>query len=294
MTVRRYPYRKVHAFTRGDSAGNPAAYLDTGTQILSPAEMLAVAREHRGFVSEVVFVSRDGGGFLLSYWSSECEVDFCGHGTVAAMYDLISRASPGTLPEVISVRTARKGEVSVYNRIGEDDGVYVSAPEPRRFSHSASASGIAAALGAAPGLLHGTLPVDAVDAGLRTLIVPLVSLDAVVDLRPDQETLRLFCEAQGFDIVLAFSEETEHPGFNAHSRVFAPKFGYLEDPATGSGNSALGSYLLDRGLWPGERLQVEQGPRGSSYNEIRLALEGGKILFGGRASLRIEGSYLLT
>ena len=123
MKVRRYPYRKVHAFTRGDSAGNPAAYLDTGSQVLSPAEMLSVAREHRGFVSEVVFVSRDEGELLLSYWSSECEVDFCGHGTVAAMYDLITSLSPGTDRGEIPVRTARKGPVTVYNRIPEEDAV---------------------------------------------------------------------------------------------------------------------------------------------------------------------------
>jgi predicted PhzF superfamily epimerase YddE/YHI9 len=31
-------------------------------------------------------------------------------------------------------------------------------------------------------------------------------------------------------------------------RVFAATFGYLEDPATGSGNSALGYYLLQHQL----------------------------------------------
>ncbi len=37
----------------------------------------------------------------------------------------------------------------------------------------------------------------------------------------------------------------------AHTRVFAPKFGYLEDPATGSGNSAFGYYMLKNALWDG-------------------------------------------
>ena len=88
--MRKFPYRKVDAFTSGKSMGNPAAYLLTGTLQLTESEMLAIGQEHKGFVSEVVFCSAsDLADLKLTYFSSECEVDFCGHGTVATMYDLI-------------------------------------------------------------------------------------------------------------------------------------------------------------------------------------------------------------
>ena len=55
-----------------------------------PEQMQAVAREHKGFVMEVVFCSQsDVTDCKLTYYSSECEVDFCGHGTIATMYSMI-------------------------------------------------------------------------------------------------------------------------------------------------------------------------------------------------------------
>lgn len=80
------------------------------------------------------------------------------------------------------------------------------------------------------------------------------------------------------------------------TRVFAPKFGYLEDPATGSGNAALGHYLIEQGLWEGN-VNIEQGPVKDVPNMIklrRLQREGNDyILFGGSSVLRIDGNYVL-
>jgi predicted PhzF superfamily epimerase YddE/YHI9 len=42
-----------------------------------------------------------------------------------------------------------------------------------------------------------------------------------------------------FKKIDAFTTETADGGNRYRTRVFAPTFGYLEDPATGSGNSAL-------------------------------------------------------
>ena len=81
--MKRYRY----AFTAGASLGNPAACVFTGQETLSPEQMQAVVREHKGFVMEVVFCSQsDVADCKLTYYSSECEVDFCGHGTIATMY----------------------------------------------------------------------------------------------------------------------------------------------------------------------------------------------------------------
>ena len=82
------------------------------------------------------------------------------------------------------------------------------------------------------------------------------------------------------------------------SRVFAPRFGYLEDPATGSGNAALGQYLLRHGLWRGETLTIEQNKERTRPNIIKLmgrqeADASPQVLFGGGAVTRIEGRYFL-
>jgi len=54
--MRTYQYRKIDAFTSGKSLGNPAAciYLEEN-QSLTDSEMLDIAKQHKGFVSEVVY-----------------------------------------------------------------------------------------------------------------------------------------------------------------------------------------------------------------------------------------------
>ena len=136
-----------------------------------------------------------------------------------------------------------------------------------------------------------------VDAGLATLIIPLTSLDILLSLRPDQKHLREFCLAKGIEIILVFSEEVSIKANNYRTRVFAPIYGYLEDPATGSGNAALGYYLLNADLWDGRMLKIEQGRNRERPNIIRLVSDASKVqrsvFFGGNARVRIEGEYLI-
>ena len=128
--MRKFPYRKVDAFTSGGSLGNPAAYLHTGSTQLTVEEMLAVAKEHKGFVSEVVFCSASKvADVKLTYYSSECEVDFCGHGTVATMVDVIRNDSSLKGESEIIVETNKKGLLTVYNRLDSDNAVYITAPK---------------------------------------------------------------------------------------------------------------------------------------------------------------------
>ena len=136
-----------------------------------------------------------------------------------------------------------------------------------------------------------------VNAGLATLIVPLASLNILLSLHPDHKHLREFCLANGIEIILVFSEDVSLNENNYRTRVFAPIYGYLEDPATGSGNAALGYYLLDSGIWDGQMLRIEQGRSREHPNIIRLVSDASKVqrsvFFGGNAKVRIEGEYLL-
>jgi PhzF family phenazine biosynthesis protein len=85
---------------------------------------------------------------------------------------------------------------------------------------------------------------------------------------------------------------------NYRTRVFAPTFGYLEDPATGSGNSAFGYYLLKNNLWKGETVTIEQNGLKNNFNIVKLQKQidekgNTRVLFGGGAIIRIEGKYKL-
>jgi len=288
-----YSYEKADAFTAPGSLGNPAAclYLQ-GNQRLSDKQMLEIAAAHKGFVSEVVYCRElEQTTFALRYFSSECEVDFCGHGTIACMYSLINGSPNLRDAEVITIRT-KNATLSVYNRIAADNAVYVTAPEPAYNKVLVETAQIALALGADLDFLDTSHPIALINGGLNTLIVPVVTLEAEVDMFPDEPTLKAFCIANDIDIVLTYCLAVRDERHIAHTRVFAAKFGYLEDPATGSGNSAFGYYLLQNNLWSGDSIAIEQGGHDRAYNTVRLTYQDGRVLFGGGATTRIRGEYL--
>ncbi len=290
--MKKYIYKKIDAFTSGDSLGNPAACLYLGKETLTPAEMLQIGRQHKGFVSEVVFCTdSEKAECKLTYYSSECEVDFCGHGTIAAMFEYISNDAKLLERDEILIDTNKKGELTVYNRIRTENAIYITAPKAQYLEVAVSQTETVEALGLKNEDISDYYPLDFIDAGLRTLLIPVSKLDKEISVFPDEVKLREFCIKNGIDIILIFSKETSTSDFIAHTRVFAPKFGYLEDPATGSGNSAFGNYMLKHGIWDGSPVSVEQGGNDRVYNVVKLATEGEKILFGGSATLRIEGSY---
>ena len=116
--MRRYRYIKSNAFTAGESLGNPAACLFLDDAPMTGEQMQSIASEHKGFVMEMVFCGQsEKADAKLTYYSSECEVDFCGHGTIATMYSLIKDTPELMLKPVVMVETNRKGMIEVYNAI---------------------------------------------------------------------------------------------------------------------------------------------------------------------------------
>ena len=136
-----------------------------------------------------------------------------------------------------------------------------------------------------------------INAGLNTLIVPISGLCACLAIKPDEVKLKAFCLDNGIDIVLVFTQETAVKNNDYRTRVFAPKYGYLEDPATGSGNSAFGYYLLKQGAWDGGSLTIEQNNSFERPNTVKLSTvkkEGKlRVIFGGAATVKIDGLYKL-
>ena len=241
----RYQYKKIDAFTGGESLGNPAACILLGDKIMTAEQMLAIGREHKGFVSEVVFVSNSKtADCKLTYYSSEREVDFCGHGTIATMYDYIKNRPELSAKHVITIETNMKGMLEVHNHINDLDAVFIEAPKIAEHSFSVTKSQIASALRISEDVIDTSLPIAHIEAGLKTLIVPIRSLADEISIWPDEMELRQFVVENDLVNILIFSIESSDKNAAAHTRVFAPKFGYLEDPATGSSNSAFAAYPL--------------------------------------------------
>lgn len=301
--MKRFAFKKIDAFAAAHSSGNPAGciYLQHKDDVTA-AEMLRIAQELQGFVSEVAYLAPSAQqhvDFELTYYSAEREVDFCGHATIAVMYDVITHDPSLRQKTAITILTARKGQLAVENRLDSDDAVYITAPAPVFSPLAVPGSHIAAALRIPESALTSKYPLACVNAGLQTLLVPIRSLEQILQITPDFQELKTFCEQQAVDILTLFSAEVAHPQHHYRTRVFAPRFGYLEDPATGSGNAAFGYYLLRSGFWDGTPLVLEQNGLKNRANIVRLSVNADdqgiqRVLFGGGAIVRIEGKYILS
>ena len=102
----------------------------------------------------------------------------------------------------------------------------------------------------------------------------------------------------GIDIIEVFTNEVVNKSSDFRIRVFAPTFGYIEDPATGSGNSAFGYYLIKNEMWKGEIITIEQNGFKNQYNIVKLQKQidkkgNDRVMFGGGAITRIEGEYII-
>jgi PhzF family phenazine biosynthesis protein len=285
-------FKKIDAFTSGRAPGNPAGavYLERPEE-LSASEMQRVAAECKGWVSEVGFVAKLAHGrYWLRYYSSQKEVDFCGHATVAISYDLIS-STPDLMAEKALRLCTKNNELDAFNHMQAEDAVFISAPPAIYRKREIGREECARALNTSAADVD---PKATINAGLDTLIVEMKSLKAVLSLSPGFDELRTFCELHQLDTVLVYTNEVSTKAAY-RTRVFPPRFGYLEDPATGSGNAAFGYYLLKAGAWKEGRLAIEQNGSYENPNEIKLILDTRHtgVLFGGSARVKVRGEYIL-
>ncbi|TCO02441.1 PhzF family phenazine biosynthesis protein [Natronoflexus pectinivorans] len=297
--MKEYNFKKIDAFATKKSDGNPAGYvLLNSLNDISENEMLQIAKELKGFVNEVGYVAKVGEcEFDLRYYSSEREVDFCGHATVAILYDLIKANISLANAPTLTINT-NKGTLKVENRLIESDSVFIMSPKPETKDISIDVSELAGKLKIDRLKIDMNNPISVINAGLSTLIVPITDLESILSITPALNELKDYCFRLGIDIIEVFTSEVSDKTSDYRTRVFAPTFGYLEDPATGSGNSAFGYYLAINNMWPTETLTIEQNGLKDNFNVVKLQKQVDedniqRVCFGGGAITRIEGKYMI-
>jgi len=297
--MKKLLFKKIDAFATDFSKGNPAGYVQLGSiNDLNQTEMLRIAKELSGYVNEIGFLYISGTDVVsLKYYSAEREVDFCGHATIAIMYDLFKNNSVFKEKKYTYIQT-NHDRLIVENRIAEEDSVFINSPNPVFESKTPKTDDIAKYLRINKSEIDPKRPISIINAGLSTLIVPIKCLKSILNISPVLNELKGFCFESKIDIIQVFTDEVVDNMNDYRVRVFAPTFGYIEDPATGSGNSAFGYYLVENDIWNSDTVTIEQNKYRTGYNIIKLQRhccdkEGIRIYFGGSAVTRIEGHYYI-
>jgi len=238
---------QVDAFTAQAFSGNPAGVVPDASG-LSASQMQLVAREMN--LSETAFVTPGGapGRFRVRFFTPRCEVDLCGHATIATFHLLCElgrialQSDPaggralveqvtnaGLLP--VEVRARRDAGSAPGAGVGGADGgpgapaavdVMMTQARPARRGPLAAADEeeLARLLGAGPGGLGiagatpsgGALRPEVVNTGLPDLLVPVADPTALSRLSPHLDALAAFCCSRDIISVHAFSALEAAPG----------------------------------------------------------------------------------
>ena len=299
----------LDVFTDTRFAGNPLAVV-LEPDGLDTAAMQTIAREFN--LSETVFVfppADPANRARLRIFTPGRELPFAGHPTVgtAVLLGLLDNqgnnrdrqralAPAFRLEEQIGLVPCR------FDASGSDRGrASFDIPKlPAKEADGPEAAAVAAALGlaAADVGLEGFEPARW-SAGNPFAFVPVRGLEAMARCSVDLQKFDQAFGGSGRGAAFIFCTETRNAGSSFHARMFAPGFGVLEDPATGSAVAAFSGYLAARGGYAdGDHLvSIEQGYEMGrpSLLELTLRISGGKLTaasIAGDAVMVMEGSLL--
>lgn len=245
--MKRIRIKQVDVFTSTPLAGNAAGVI-TEADDLTDEEMQKIAREMN--LSETAFVLRptEKADFRVRFFTPERELGLAGHPTIAAFHALAEEARIFLREPVTTVFQQTKAgvlPVEFHIKKGRAKKIMMTQVKPTFRPFKDPLEKLAGVLGVDVDEVKGTnLPVEIVSTGLPQLMVPVGSLSAVQEMRPDFSALRRFNEEAGVVSTHVFALQTLSPIAMVHTRNFSPAVGIFEDPATGTANGALGAYLI--------------------------------------------------
>lgn len=216
MKLKQY---QVDAFTKQLFAGNPAAVVPLSAW-LDDGLMQAIAAENN--LSETAFFVPEGKTFALRWFTPTCEVDLCGHATLAAAHVIFSEL--GNVQKEVVFKT-RSGELRVEKQEGRLVMDFPAIP-PQRCENIGV---MAQVLGQLPLEVWGAddyLLLLKDEASVRQCIPNLALLEQL-----DRRGVMITAKGDAVDFV---------------SRFFAPKYGIPEDPVTGSAHCMLAPYWAEK------------------------------------------------
>ncbi len=279
-------------------AGNPLAVV-LQSDGLDPEAMQAIAREFN--LSETVFVlppEHAAHRARVRIFTPKSELAFAGHPTVGTAVLLACLDGGGHARDM--VLEANIGPVPCHVTPAGDHGqAFFNLPAlPADAGTPPPGESLAAALGlSVDDIGFGNFVPSCWSAGIAFTFAPLRTLDAVRRATPDLAQFAAALRGPAHRAVFAFTNETAGAGRDFHARMFAPSFGIVEDPATGSAAAAFAGVLTRfGGLKDGSHeIAIEQGYEMGRPSLIRLGLTlaGGTLTaasVGGAAVVVTEGT----
>jgi trans-2,3-dihydro-3-hydroxyanthranilate isomerase len=282
----------LDVFTSRRFAGNPLAVL-LDAEGLDGVVMQTIAREFN--LAETVFVLPAEGPShraRLRIFTPAAELPFAGHPTVGTAV-LLNRIDGGGAREFVLEEAIGPIHCTTAS-IDSDRGQarFQLARLPEEVGPTGGTDEIAAALG----LDVRDIGFDGFkpacwSAGVPLSFVPVRGLEPISRCRPNLAVWDAAFGEGGHSAIYVFCRETIEPGSAFHARMFAPRLGIMEDPATGAAVAALAGVLAHFAPPPDgdHEFSIEQG-----YEMGRPSLIGLSVTMKNRqlASAAISGEAI--
>ena len=295
-------YLHYDVFTEQPLLGNQLAVF-TDARGLDATRMQAIAREMNFSESTFIFPSeRPDTDIRMRIFTPWNEMPMAGHPTIGSTFALAKSGviSAGAKRFVFGLNI---GPIPVDLEWTEGDLSFAwMTQRPPTFGPVVSQRDVvASALGLETKDL-ADLPVQEVSCGLPFLFVALRDHQTVDKAKSDAAGFGRICDACGLDLpIFLFALGGPSPSDTVYSRMFAPDFGIVEDPATGGASGPLGCYLVEHGLVTGDAAQQivsSQGVAMGRASRIHVSIGGApgaidRVQVGGVSVLVGRGELLV-
>lgn len=264
-------YHLVDVFTKKALEGNALAVFPDA-RMLDDATMQAIAREMN--LSETTFVlppTQSNYAARVRIFTPNYEMVFAGHPTIGTAF-VIQRKGLVPPGEAAFVLEENVGGVPVRIEAGENPLTWLRTPAIERGKQFDRAA-CAAALGLGEDDLLPNVPCELWTAGNPNIYVALRDRAAVDRAWVDPVKLRAVSPQEDKNCLFIFTPTGE----GAYSRMFAPEYGIVEDPATGSAAGPLAAFMMAHGLTSsaaGNRFVSEQGTKMGRRSFLHVLVHG--------------------
>ncbi len=288
---------QVDAFSDTSFGGNPAGVVPNA-RFLTESQMQNIAKEMN--LSETAFViPLDEELFRVRFFTPVCEVDLCGHATIATFYTLAKMGYIETIyngtKTVYQKTKAGKLSVEITFKDGDVDKVFMEQTTPKEIGIITDIDGLLKSMNLEKkdiGVLNKTIYPEMISTGLPDIILPIKKKEILDNIDIDIKELSKISEELGVTGVHAFYlPELNSP--IVYTRNFAPLVGIDEEAATGTSNGALIYFLKKNNLIDDNNMVSFQGESMERPSKIYCNIEerDGKhiVKVGGKSKITING-----
>lgn len=241
----------INAFVDNEQGGNPAGVVLNADNLTNEKKIKIAAKVG---LSETAFVSKSKmADFKLDFFTPTRQIAHCGHATIAT-FSYLSQ-----LGLIKSEHTSKETIDGKREILIQGDMAFMEQKPPFYIEITDHREKILNSLGLTQADILTNAPISIVNTGNSFAIIPVTDDDILRKIKPNLDLITQISDE--FDLIgyYVFSTKTNNKERVATTRMFAPRYGIVEEAGTGMAAGPLACYLHDKLGLKKDRILIQQG-----------------------------------